>query len=502
VNGTPDEYPERILWLFGVAGSGKSAIAHTIAHRFRDLQRLGSLFCFDASDRTRGPAQLLPTITRNLADFDPEWKKSLLEVIGKSLSDRTTSSLDIQFTKFFLEPAMKLTAVGPILIIVDALDESGDKSIRASLLRIFSRLQELPANFRILVTSRPEEDIMAAFDRTLGVRIIDMSSVGDESTDEDMRCFISSELSSFSTELDSHWPEHLWIEELVRVSDHLFQWAATACKFVQGIGQDGLEAFDSVERLRFLITEKGKTEGDGFDYDPLDGLYRTILSRVCGRSEGARRRILDALSLVLSTREPIPLTTVRELFEMRESQSLLSRVLGPLGSLLHGIADQRSPVRPLHASFRDFITIPERSGPYCVDLSPQHLRLAHACIRVMRTQLKFNICHLQTSYLRNHEIIGLEDLTKRHISDSLSYSCQFWPDHVHLSLQSENSALFDELRRFLEENLMFWLEVMSLLGRLAIALSGLRLLRVHIPPQVFTQLISINPSLLTRPVAL
>ncbi|KAG6327836.1 hypothetical protein ID866_11253, partial [Astraeus odoratus] len=42
----PDENVPRIFWLYGQAGKGKSAIAHTIAMWFKNVGRLGSCFCF------------------------------------------------------------------------------------------------------------------------------------------------------------------------------------------------------------------------------------------------------------------------------------------------------------------------------------------------------------------------------------------------------------------------------------------------------------------------
>jgi Mrp family chromosome partitioning ATPase len=49
VNSPNGEHAHRVYFLSGVAGSGKSAIAHTIAQHFDQLGRLGSSFCFDRS---------------------------------------------------------------------------------------------------------------------------------------------------------------------------------------------------------------------------------------------------------------------------------------------------------------------------------------------------------------------------------------------------------------------------------------------------------------------
>ena len=68
--------------LSGVAGSGKSTIAHTIAAHFDKLKRLGASFCFDHSHQGGQRLDLVfSTIARDLADFDPKVKRSLKHVV-------------------------------------------------------------------------------------------------------------------------------------------------------------------------------------------------------------------------------------------------------------------------------------------------------------------------------------------------------------------------------------------------------------------------------------
>src|ERR1700761_8411925 len=45
---TPSE--ARIIWLSGVAGSGKSTIATSVSEYFRGLKRLGTFLCFTRND--------------------------------------------------------------------------------------------------------------------------------------------------------------------------------------------------------------------------------------------------------------------------------------------------------------------------------------------------------------------------------------------------------------------------------------------------------------------
>ena len=51
-----------MLVLLGEAGTGKSAIAHTVAASFDLAGHLGSAFCFDHNKRERGIDKIFPTI--------------------------------------------------------------------------------------------------------------------------------------------------------------------------------------------------------------------------------------------------------------------------------------------------------------------------------------------------------------------------------------------------------------------------------------------------------
>jgi len=60
VNSPNGDDVARVFFLSGVAGSGKSAIAHAIAKLFEQQKRLGSFYCFDRADQVnRRPATSL-----------------------------------------------------------------------------------------------------------------------------------------------------------------------------------------------------------------------------------------------------------------------------------------------------------------------------------------------------------------------------------------------------------------------------------------------------------
>src|SRR6266702_4036372 len=126
---------ERSLILFGQAGTGKSSIAHEIARRFDKLHRLTSSFIFLREEQSKHKAyHLFTTLARDLSDRYPSFKAALGEVIKDNSSLRVgTRDYPTLFRSLILEPLKDLHIVGPILVVIDALDESGDATGRNGL---------------------------------------------------------------------------------------------------------------------------------------------------------------------------------------------------------------------------------------------------------------------------------------------------------------------------------------------------------------------------------
>jgi hypothetical protein len=103
-----------------------------------------------------------------------------------------------------------------------------------------------------------------------------------------------------------------------------------------------------------------------------------------------------------------------------------------------------------------------RSGDFHVPFDSEDEVLVKASLRVMNNLLRFNICHLESSYIRNHDITDLATRVKENIPEHLSYACRHFADH--LSGLKNDGSLQAPVKEFLYEKLLFWLEVLSLLG--------------------------------------
>ena len=83
------------------------------------------------------------------------------------------------------------------------------------------------------------------------------------------------------------------------------------------------------------------------------------------------------------------------------------------------------------------------------------------CLRTLvSSQLHFNMCNLESSIVKN---VDIHAIVKSTISPLVSYSCQYWADHFVNTPPDE--TLMEAVRFVMDEKLLFWLEVMSLLGK-------------------------------------
>lgn len=448
----PDANAPNILWLSGVAGTGKSAIAHTVARWMKDCGSLGSCFCFKKGDDKRS-FELFSTIARDLVSHDFELKQILANVVAGDPSLCTTEDVTQQWQKLILQPLLAVSCrmIGRLVIVVDALDEiAGDKSGKHIISVLAKEAARLPANIRILLTSRPHPDIDRAFQGVKHVKHKSMDEIPSDSTESDIRSYLSVQLSDAADKFTD--------EEVVRLAkraDGLFEWARLACNYIK-LNEAGVS---QKERFNELMSRE-QQEGT----DLLDDMYNVILREIMGkRPKGlALKRFRSVMRHVLFTREPLPLDSFVIMHRAVQTDYDAELILRPMASLLSGISDRSTPIRPLHSSFHDYLTDRERSKVFFVHGGNADLSLAQASLRIMKQELRFNICQLETSYVRNSEIHDLDQRVKKHILPHLSYSCRFWAHHVEST--AFNPDLAEELKAVLiHERLLFWVEALSAL---------------------------------------
>ncbi|KAJ7191429.1 WD40 repeat-like protein, partial [Mycena pura] len=450
---TVPSHSGNILWLAGVAGTGKSTIATTISESLRGLERLGAFLFFDRNDLARShPDGVIRTIAYSLALSNPHIAAAISTVIQRDPAV-VNAPLPTQFETLLLQPLQSVEHLiqGPILIILDALDECGEPSSRNVLLSMIStEFHKLPAFIRFLITSRHQSDI----DRHFRSRIV-AKELDSQGSTHDIEIFISHEINRIRKQhdLDPAWPEQNYIQQLTTLAGGLFIWASTAIRFI--------DDYLPEEQLKTLTSE-GSTG--------LDSIYRTAI-----RNSGPwgkktfRHDACAVLSCIVLGRIPMTDKTIDMLLGSGRPSA---RVLEHFRCVIQWSVGAEA--RTLHASFADYLTDPSRSGgePWAINTKLGQQSLSAACLRILMTELRFNICGLEDSRVLNANILDLSNRVDKNISPQLSYSSRFWFNHVQES--STDEVILKAVKNFLNDKFLYWLEVLSLLEQIPVATTALR----------------------------
>ena len=452
INNTNSTTP-RIFWLHGQAGKGKSAIAHTIALQAENLGLLGSCFCFTRVRQHEGlHMKLFSTVARDLADRDLRLRLLLAEVIANKHSLRDTEDIGEQWQKFIFEPLSQLegSSSGNVVVVIDALDESGAERTRSIVLKVLAGHDaKLPANLRIFLTSRPLADIREVLDVAPHVRVRSLDDIDTESTIGDIHLYVSDRLKNLRDAFS-----HDNLLQLAAKSGGVFEWARLACDFVS-------------HRIRAIATKRledilSQAPGDGRTL--LDEMYTTFLKEFTKGPSDVLDMFRSVMRQILWSKEPLSISAldfIRIKFPRQEDHYPVGDVLNSMASLLSGTSEASTPIRPLHTSFYDFLLDEKRSGVFFIQKGNVHHDLTLALLSIMEIGLSFNICGLETSYLPNSKVVDLEKRIKTNIPPYLLYACQFWA--MHLQDGGFDTELAQSVSGFVTgEKLLFWLEVLGI----------------------------------------
>src|SRR5947207_2633710 len=156
-----------IFWLNGLAGTGKSTIARTVARRYFERKHLGASFFFSRGGGDVGHAgKFVTSIAVQLASSVPTIYRFICDAITEH-SDIASRSLRDQWQLLVLDPLSKLDGNGcraSYVLVVDALDECDDDNDIWIILQLLAEARSLERVWlRVFLTSRPEISIRYGF---------------------------------------------------------------------------------------------------------------------------------------------------------------------------------------------------------------------------------------------------------------------------------------------------------------------------------------------------
>ncbi|KAF7352160.1 putative nwd2 protein [Mycena venus] len=343
----------RFLWLYGPAGTGKSAIARTFSERLDHAGRLGGCFFFKRGHPTCGNSKaLFFTIAYQLALGIPGLRAPILRAVENNPSLVGRSML-AQLRQLILEPCQSFDKNrSPIVILIDGLDECEGQDTQQEVLSLLGQYctgDSFPA-FRFFIASRPEPHISESF--TQSCLRASCSSLDVGQSFEDVRTYLG-------TEFDRIRREH-----------------RETMDSVAGFTDD--KRFRPTDRLAAIHRNIRRDEMSPFA--GFDRLYTQILAAIPDRPR------LLAILCVVTTFKLSP-RHIEQLLELRPGDRKLRRF--ERGSCEHGICvlqslpvDLADTISVHHASFRDFLCDPTRSGEFY--LGPHHITdLTRAVLRTL-----------------------------------------------------------------------------------------------------------------------
>ncbi|KAG9034098.1 hypothetical protein FS837_002289 [Tulasnella sp. UAMH 9824] len=156
---------EKVLWIRGMTGRGKSTIASTVAHHWK-YQAATAIFHFRRG-QNETDKRLVCALARQLgcSTLVPEVKEAILNSIREK-PDIGQGRLRDQFLALFRRSLSRIqnTSV-PILLVVGALDECEDVDHTVNFVKLLDEISSsLPVNVKFLLTTRPETPLIRALE--------------------------------------------------------------------------------------------------------------------------------------------------------------------------------------------------------------------------------------------------------------------------------------------------------------------------------------------------
>ncbi|KAN0139500.1 hypothetical protein V8E53_003001, partial [Lactarius tabidus] len=456
-----------LLWIHGKPGSGKSVICSSVIQDIMAVCETGSAimayFYFDFKDLKKQTCNdLLLSLVSQLSTRSSPCCGILHRVYEThEKGTRQPSDGDL---KECLKQMLRLPGLGPIFIVLDALDECPDFSglppPRSEVLQLVKELVDLRLHrLFICATSRPEIDIRAVLE-PLAFRSVSLHDESGQKTD--IAEYVCSVVNSSPSTAMRRWradDKNLVIDMLTERADGMFRWVFCQLDALQ-------HCFPP--NLRQYLNELPES---------LDETYERILKGINKAQKGNAHRLLQCLTVAV---RPLLVEELAELlafdFQATTSGGVPTlkedwrwddeeeAVLSTCSSLIIIIARGDSRVVQFsHFSVKEFLTSSrlmrsphEEVSRFHIDLEPAHTIMAQACLATL---------------LRLDETAGNSDAK---VSPLVNYAGQHWVDHAQFEKVSSRvrdgmDDLFDSSKPYFTA----WLQVHDIDERWQIFSPGL-----------------------------
>ncbi|KAG8725209.1 hypothetical protein FRC09_006043 [Ceratobasidium sp. 395] len=457
---------QKIYWLNGMAGTGKTTIAYSFCEWLDRSKKLAaSFFCSRQLPSCRDVNRIVPTVSHQLSRFSRPFRSALSQVLEDDPEAYNQVLLE-QFESLILNPIedIKVALRTDLVIVIDALDEcDNNDGVDRMLSALLSHAQQLPMKF--FVASRPDGKILDRMRGQHGGSMpteLRLHELGRPTVQGDIKTYLEAQLISRVNISAAN------LNTLVQRSGVLFIYASTVVRYLE------CDNFSRAEDRLEDILEASRDSSNDSEKD-INNLYAIILEaalnnpKLTSRDKTEMKLVLDT---VICAQVPLSVDVMAGLLGL--SARKVRAALRPLYSVLHLSEMTAHRITTLHESFPDYMLDRNRSNMFHCDANKRHTYLAQLCFKHIKlVNPPFNICNLESSYVLDEDVQNLPTRVEKSISKQLLYACRYWVAHYMSAEGSQDLDFVSMLREFASERFLLWMEVMNLSGKIEEGVSTL-----------------------------
>lgn len=343
-----DQSPEqRVFWITGSPGVGKTALSAVIANRYLEVAALH--LCKAGHSQKSSPRSVVTSLAYQLSTQLPDYEAALSRLdLGRLVLDDARTL----FENIVIQPLIRIPVPDrTFVLLIDALDEAGRHGRNELASFIASEFHKTPSWLRLIITSRPEQPVTSPL-QALTPFVFD---TGTECNRDDLRKYVERELCSF---LKKRPDQLAVVDSLLTRSEGLFLYVEQVCQEVQR-GHLTFHSLDSVPL-------------------GMGGVFWQFFERQFPEIESFKTKTRPALRSILAAREPLPVSLLQNRFGWAEEE--LRDFIRDLGSLF-AISEVNGIVciRAYHKAISDWLSNETLAGVYYVSVIEGQRHLADVC---------------------------------------------------------------------------------------------------------------------------
>ncbi|CAB4014427.1 E3 ubiquitin- ligase DZIP3, partial [Paramuricea clavata] len=340
-----------VMILTAGPGVGKSVLSAKVCELFKQCGQLAAYhFCdFRKSDYTK-PSSILQSLASQMCDNVEGFRDKLIEILGH---ENSRNSLSDAFRVLLHDPLHALHRRKPMLIVVDALDESKTDDKSEFLELISDEFPELPKWMKILITSRPELQVKKKLEHFNPVEI----HPDDYDHEQDLKHFFRGSLPNLSEDN---------IIALVRNCEGSFLYAYYLVK--------------ELKEMNFV------DEANISDYAPkgISGFYEKQFKHLRAGLQGFKPNILKGfVNIVSASKAPLPIKILFECIYLSDEEYEIRNAISNIISEILPVYNDCLTV--YHKSLTDWLTLDGyEEHAFAADIAEGTKCLWQACKRIYR----------------------------------------------------------------------------------------------------------------------